>query len=135
MCSRTKPVGHSEDDSTGPQREHTVAETNQWTKPGWSKATIRNNARDLRILAGQLQGLDEEVFVPDVDHTRSPSTEESQQLTIPFSVAKHEPELLMPFDQMSDVTRGAITSCLDAYFSCFDGDNDDWPMRPVADPT
>jgi hypothetical protein len=35
---------------------------NQRTKPGWSKATIRNNARDLRILAGQLQGLDEEVY-------------------------------------------------------------------------
>lgn len=77
---------------------------------------------------------DLEVFVPDVNHTRSPSTEESQQLTIPFSVAKHEPQLLMPFDQMSDVTRGAITSCLDAYFSCFDGDNDDWQTRPVSEP-
>lgn len=30
---------------------------NQRTKPSWSKATVRNNARDLRILAGQLQGL------------------------------------------------------------------------------
>jgi DNA helicase HerA-like ATPase len=36
---------------------------------------------------------------------------------------------------MSDVTRGAITSCLDAYFSCFDGDNDDWQTRPVPEPT
>jgi integrase/endogenous inhibitor of DNA gyrase (YacG/DUF329 family) len=35
---------------------------NQRTKPAWSKATIRNNARDLRILAGQLQGLDEAVY-------------------------------------------------------------------------
>jgi integrase/endogenous inhibitor of DNA gyrase (YacG/DUF329 family) len=35
---------------------------NQRTKPSWSKATIRNNARDLRILAGQLQGLDEEEY-------------------------------------------------------------------------
>jgi len=32
---------------------------NQRTKPSWSKATVRNNARDLRILSGQLQGLDE----------------------------------------------------------------------------
>lgn len=32
---------------------------NQRTKPPWSKATVRNNARTLRILAGELQGLDE----------------------------------------------------------------------------
>jgi integrase/endogenous inhibitor of DNA gyrase (YacG/DUF329 family) len=32
---------------------------NQRTKPAWSKGTVRNNARNLRILAGQLQGLDE----------------------------------------------------------------------------
>jgi predicted flap endonuclease-1-like 5' DNA nuclease len=32
---------------------------NQRTKPAWSTATIRNNARTLRILAGVLQGLDE----------------------------------------------------------------------------
>lgn len=32
---------------------------NQRTKPSWSKSTIRNNARDLRILAGEVQGLDE----------------------------------------------------------------------------
>ena len=32
---------------------------NQRTKPAWSKATVLNNARTLRILAGQLQGLDE----------------------------------------------------------------------------
>lgn len=31
-------------------------------KPSWSKATIRNNARDLRILAGQLQGLEEMTY-------------------------------------------------------------------------
>jgi hypothetical protein len=40
----------------------------------------------------------------------------------------------MPFDQMSDVTRGAITDCIDAYFSCFDRDNDDWPAREVVEP-
>jgi len=28
---------------------------NQGTKRSWSKATIRNNARDLRILAGRLE--------------------------------------------------------------------------------
>ena len=35
---------------------------NQRTKPSWSKATIRNNARGLRILAGQLQGLEEVTY-------------------------------------------------------------------------
>jgi len=35
---------------------------NQRTKPSWSKATVRNNARDLRILAGQLQGLEEVTY-------------------------------------------------------------------------
>lgn len=32
---------------------------NQRTKPPWSKATVLNNARTLRILAGQVQELDE----------------------------------------------------------------------------
>jgi hypothetical protein len=35
---------------------------------------------------------------------------------------------------MSDVTRGAITSCIDAYFSCFDEDNAEWPSRSVDEP-
>jgi len=111
-------------------------ENEYWEMRDDNPALTDEQRRRLRNQDIEFDGVDDlEVFVPDVDHTRSPSTEESQQLTIPFSVAKHEPELLMPFDQMSDVTRGAITSCLDAYFSCFDGDNDDWPMRPVADPT
>jgi len=49
-------------------------------------------------------------------------------------VVKDEPRLLMPFDQMSDVTRGAITSCIDAYFDCFDEDNNEWGSRPVPKP-
>jgi hypothetical protein len=32
---------------------------NQRMKPSWSKATVRNNTRNLRILAGQLQGLED----------------------------------------------------------------------------
>jgi integrase len=35
---------------------------NQRTKPSWALSTIKNNARDLRILAGQIQGLDEAVY-------------------------------------------------------------------------
>lgn len=91
--------------------------------------------RRLRQQETEYDGVDDlEVFVPEVDNTRAPSTGESQSLTVPFSVVKNEPRLLMPFDQMSDVTRGAITSCIDAYFNCFDEDNDDWPARPVDEP-
>ncbi|SNZ12320.1 hypothetical protein SAMN06269185_1612 [Natronoarchaeum philippinense] len=91
--------------------------------------------RKLRRQNIEFDGVDDlEVFIPEVDRTRSPSTDESQQLTIPFSVVQDEPRLLMPFDQMSDVTQGAITDCIDAYFSCFDDENDDWPSRSVVDP-
>ncbi len=91
--------------------------------------------RRLRRQGIEYDGVDDlDVFVPEVGNTRAPATGESQSLTIPFSVVKNEPRLLMPFDQMSDVTRGAITSCIDAYFNCFDADNDDWPARPVDEP-
>lgn len=35
---------------------------NQRTKPSWSDGTVRNNTRNLRILAGQLQGLKEVTY-------------------------------------------------------------------------
>lgn len=111
-------------------------ENEYWEMRDDNPALTDEQRQRLRNQNIEFDGVDDlEVFVPDVDHTRSPSTEESQQLTIPFSVAKHEPQLLMPFDQMSDVTRGAITSCLDAYFSCFDDDNNDWPTRPISEPS
>ncbi|ELZ81771.1 hypothetical protein C453_17184 [Haloferax elongans ATCC BAA-1513] len=111
-------------------------ENEYWEMRGNNPALTDDLRQRLRNQDIEFDGVDDlEVFVPDVDHTRSPSTEESQQLTIPFSIAKHEPQLLMPFDQMSDVTRGAITSCLDAYFSCFDEDNDDWSTRTIPKPT
>jgi DNA helicase HerA-like ATPase len=89
----------------------------------------------LRRQGIEFDGVDNlEVFVPEVDRTRTPSTEESQHLSIPFSVVRDEPRLLMPYDQMSDITRGAITSSLQAYFSCFDETNDDWPARSVSEP-
>ena len=37
----------------------TSPKPNQQTKTSWANGTVRNNARTLRILAGQLQGLDE----------------------------------------------------------------------------
>lgn len=89
----------------------------------------------LRRQGVAFDGMDDlKVFTPEVNETHSPPTDESQSLSIPFSVVQNEPQLLMPFDQMSDVTRGAITSCIDAYFSCFGSENRSWPDRPVSEP-
>ena len=90
--------------------------------------------RYLRRQGIEYDGIDDlEVFVPEIDNTRVPSTGESQSLTIPFSLVEREPRLVMPFDQTSDVTRGAIENCIDTYFDCFD-DGTDWPERDVNDP-
>jgi len=83
----------------------------------------------------EYDGVDDlEVFIPEVDNTRPPETGESQSLTIPFSVVAREPRLMMPFEQGSDITRGAIRSCINAYFACFDEENDTWPARGVESP-
>ena len=88
----------------------------------------------LRRQGIEFDGVDDlEVFVPEVDRTRPPATGESQPLTIPFSLVRHEPRLVMPFDQTSDVTRGAIEDCIGAYFECFDDDSS-WPERDVDEP-
>jgi len=46
---------------------------NQRMKPSWSKATVRNNTRDLRILAGQLQGLEDPETVTERSHHLCPT--------------------------------------------------------------
>lgn len=98
--------------------------------------TLTDQQREkLRRQGIEFDGIDDlEVFVPEVDRTRTPATDESQSITVPFSIVQREPRLLMPFDQMSDVTRGAIESCIDAYFGCFDSDNDAWLARGVEEP-
>lgn len=110
-------------------------ENEYWEMRDDNPALTDEQRRKLRRQDIEFDGVEDlEVFIPEVDRTRSPSTDESQQLTIPFSVVQDEPRLLMPFDQMSDVTQGAITDCIDAYFNCFDEDNDDWQARSVAEP-
>ena len=56
-----------------------------------------------------------ETFVPEIGNTNAPSTGESSNLTIPFSLVEHRPELLMPYEP-TEVTRGAIKNCIQAYF-------------------
>lgn len=132
------PVDVGEDDEVERSRLNTVVfdpENEYWEMRDDSTDLTDDIRRKLRQQDVEFDGVDDlEVFIPEVEHTRSPSTGESQQLSIPFSVVQDEPRLLMPFDQMSDVTRGAITSCIDAYFDCFDEDNDEWGPRSVSEP-
>jgi len=88
----------------------------------------------LRQQGVNFDGIDNlSVFVPEVDHTVAPKTGGQQALTVPFSIVQDEPRLLMPFDQMTDVTRGAIERCISAYFDSFE-DNSPWDNRPVDRP-
>ena len=132
------PVDVTDSDEVERSRLNTVVfdpENEYWEMRDDSSDLTDDDRRKLRQQNIEFDGVDNlEVFIPEVDHTRSPSTGESQQLTIPFSVVQDEPRLLMPFDQMSDVTRGAITSCIDAYFDCFDEDNAQWAPRSVDEP-
>ena len=57
-----------------------------------------------------------ETFIPEIGNTNAPSTGESRDLTIPFSLVQYRPQLLMPYEP-TDVTRGAIENCIQAYFS------------------
>ncbi|WP_136687485.1 ATP-binding protein [Halorhabdus amylolytica] len=65
----------------------------------------------------EVGGIDNfETFIPDIGNTNAPTTGESRNLTIPFSLVEDRPQLLMPY-QPTEVTRGALENCIDAYFS------------------
>ena len=72
--------------------------------------------RRLEHAGVEVGGVDSlEVFVPDVANTTPPSTGESRSFSIPFSLVRSRPELLMPYDP-TPVTRGALEGCLSSYF-------------------
>lgn len=129
-------VGQDEDDQRS--RLGVVVfdpENEYWQMRDDSNDLTDEDRRKLRQQEIEYDGVDDlEVFIPEVDNTRLPETGESQSLTIPFSVVKREPRLLMPFEQGSDITRGAIRSCIEAYFACFDEENNRWPTRGVESP-
>ncbi len=58
---------------------------------------------------------DLDVFIPTVANTTDPQTGESRSFSIPFSLVRSRPELLMPYEP-TPVTRGALEGCLTAYF-------------------
>ncbi|QCC49938.1 ATP-binding protein [Halapricum salinum] len=64
----------------------------------------------------EVGGIDNfETFIPDIGNTNAPTTGESRNLTIPFSLVEHRPQLLMPYTP-TEVTRGALENCIQAYF-------------------
>ncbi len=64
----------------------------------------------------EVGGIDNfETFIPDIGNTNAPTTRESRNLTIPFSLVEHRPQLLMPY-KPTEVTRGALENCIQAYF-------------------
>jgi DNA helicase HerA-like ATPase len=65
----------------------------------------------------EVGGIDNfETFIPEIGNTNAPATGTSQNLTIPFSLVEDRPQLLMPY-KPTEVTRGALENCIDAYFS------------------
>ena len=132
------PVDVGEDEDEQRSRLGIVVfdpENEYWQMRDDSNDLTDEQRQKLRRQEIEYDGIDDlEVFIPEVDNTRPPETGENQSLTIPFSVVEREPRLLMPFEQGSDITRGAIRSCIKAYFACFDEGNDRWPERGVESP-
>jgi hypothetical protein len=92
---------------------------------------IQRRLRRHGIESGGIDNL--EVFVPQVARTNAPSVTESRELGIPFEIVRGRPQLLMPYEP-TEITRGAITDCIEAYFSCFDDDDVGYDTRPVDRP-
>ncbi len=91
---------------------------------------IQRTLRQHNIKHGGVDDL--EVFIPKVGGTNAPSTTESRELSIPFEIVRGRPELLMPY-KPTEITRGAIIDCIDAYFSCFD-EQSSYSDRSVSRP-
>jgi DNA helicase HerA-like ATPase len=71
-----------------------------------------------------------QVFVPQVENTNDPATDRKTPFTVPFSVVKGRPQLLMPY-KPTPVTRGALEDCLTAYFDDFErAESSDSDTRP-----
>ncbi|WP_255681312.1 DUF87 domain-containing protein [Natrinema sp. SYSU A 869] len=110
---------------------------NEYWEMGEDNSAITDDEaiqRTLRRHGVKHGGVDDlEVFVPQVAGTNAPSTTESRELSIPFEVVRDRPDLLMPY-QPTEITRGAIIDCIDAYFSCFD-EQGGYRDRSVSQPT
>jgi hypothetical protein len=104
---------------------------NEYWQMGEDNPALSGDAADrLRRQGIQVGGVDDlEVFYPQVENAREPSTGQSWPFTVPFELVADEPRLIMPFEEMSDVTRGAILACVEAYFTACAG-RGGWAERP-----
>ena len=138
VSKKRYPIRHHDTGADEKRRLNLVIfdpENEYWEMREDNKAVANNKAiqRKLRKHGIKYGGVDNlEVFVPQVHGTNAPSTMESRELTIPFEVVRGRPEMLMPY-KPTEVTRGAIEDCIDAYFSCFEQGG--YASRDVDRPT
>jgi DNA helicase HerA-like ATPase len=138
VSEKRYPIRHHDTGKEEQRRLNLVIidpENEYWEMREDNDAVVNNDAvqQELRrhnIKHGGVNDLN--VFVPQVAGTNAPSTMESRELSIPFEIVRGRPEMLMPYTP-TEVTRGAIEDCINAYFLCFDSQGG-YPDRSVNRP-
>ncbi len=139
VSDKRYPIRHHDTGEDQQRRLNLVIldpENEYWEMREDNEAIVNEEAvqRELRRHDIKHGGVDDlEVFVPQVQGTNAPSTTESRELSIPFEIVRGRPELVMPY-KPTEITRGAIEDCLNAYFSCFD-DQGGYGTRNTERPT
>jgi len=138
VSDKRYPIRHHDTGEDEQRRLNLVVidpENEYWEMREDNEAVVNDESikRELRRHEIKFGGIDDlEVFVPQVAGTNAPSTMESRELSIPFEIVRGRPEILMPYTP-TEVTRGAIEDCINAYFSSFDSQGG-YPDRPVNRP-
>ena len=91
-----------------------MREDNEELQPGGEKAALGEELRNSPINTGGL-GDDLQVFMPRVADLAPRASGQRTPFSIPFSLVKERPFLLMPYG-MSQVMAGALRDCLNDYF-------------------
>lgn len=109
---------------------HQMRENNPRLQPGGEEEALGEQLRNSPINTGGL-GDDLQVFVPQVRNTPSPASGRRTPFSIPFSLVKERPFLLMPYG-MSQVMAGALRDCLDEYFDGYSRaeESEEYDHRP-----
>ncbi len=138
VSDKRYPIRHHDTGEDEQRRLNLVVidpENEYWEMREDNEAVVNDESikRELRRHEIKFGGIDDlEVFVPQVAGTNAPSTMESRELSIPFEIVRGRSEILMPYTP-TEVTRGAIEDCINAYFSSFDSQGG-YPDRPVNRP-
>jgi DNA helicase HerA-like ATPase len=91
-----------------------MREDNEKLQPGGEGAALGEELRNSPVNTGGLDD-DLQVFTPQVADTAPPPSGQRTPFSIPFSLVKERPFLLMPYG-MSQVMAGALRDCLNDYF-------------------